>query len=230
MNDLKAKVQSDFDRISHLSNDEGWSHNSHYHNYLLKQVPTRREEALDIGCGTGTFTRLLAERVDRVMAFDLSPGMVQIARIQSRLHTNIEYQVADATTLEYPVDRFDAIASIATLHHLPIETTLAKMKSALKTGGSLLILDLYKSTGVRDRLTDAVAMPVSLLLKLLRNGRLRQPREVREAWAEHGKSDVYPTLAQVRQTCASTLPGAQVRRHLLWRYSIVWRKHELPHP
>ena len=226
MNVLKTKVQSDFDRISQLSYDEGWNHNSHYHGFLLKQVPSRCEEALEVGCGTGAFTRLLAEGADRVMAFDLSPGMIQIAQTRSRRHTNIDYQVADATTWEYPVERFDTIASIATLHHLPIEKTLVRMKRALKVGGSLLILDLYEPTGVRDKLTGTAAVPVSFLLKMLRNGRLREPREVREAWADHGRSDVYPTLAQVRQICASTLPGAQVWRHLLWRYSIVWRKRD----
>ena len=67
-------------------------------------------------------------------------------------------------------------------------------------------------------------MPASLGLRLLKTGRLREPAAVRAAWAEHGRSDVYPTLAQVRRACAGLLPGARVRRHLLWRYSLVWHK------
>jgi len=31
-------------------------------------------------------------------------------------------------------------------------------------------------------------------------------------------------LSQVRKICEDVLPGAQVRKHLLWRYSIVWKK------
>jgi len=54
---------------------------------------------------------------------------------------------------------------------------------------------------------------------------LRQvPVACREAWRQHGEHDRYLTLAQVRQVCARVLPGTHVRRHLLWRYSIVWRK------
>jgi hypothetical protein len=44
------------------------------------------------------------------------------------------------------------------------------------------------------------------------------------AWAEHGRTDQYRTLSQVRQSCAMILPKAQIKRHLLWRYSIVWKK------
>jgi hypothetical protein len=47
---------------------------------------------------------------------------------------------------------------------------------------------------------------------------------VREAWAEHEQHDTFPTFAQVRQVCAELLPGAMVKKHLLWRYSIRWEK------
>jgi hypothetical protein len=47
---------------------------------------------------------------------------------------------------------------------------------------------------------------------------------VRAAWAEHEQYDVYPTLSEAREACAQILPGASVRRHLLWRYSVIWRK------
>jgi hypothetical protein len=57
---------------------------------------------------------------------------------------------------------------------------------------------------------------------------LGEPRQVREAWAEHGRHDSYLTLSQVRQISAAVLPGAEVRKHLLWRYSITWRKTARP--
>jgi len=54
--------------------------------------------------------------------------------------------------------------------------------------------------------------------------RLADPPELRRAWEEHGWTDRYLGLAEVRAACARALPGATVRRHLLWRYSIVWRR------
>ncbi|HUX77203.1 MAG TPA: class I SAM-dependent methyltransferase [Anaerolineae bacterium] len=220
-------IQADFDRIAGLSGG-GWNHNSHYHEFLLRQLPAHCAEALEIGCGTGAFSRLLAKRSDRVLALDLSPRMIQVARERSRQYPNIEFQIADATAWAYPTERFDCVASIATLHHLPAEDTLSKMREAMKPDGTLIILDLFQGQGLSDVLTSLLAVPVHAGLKLIRTGRLREPRQVREAWAEHGRHDSYPTLSQVRQICAAVLPGAEVRKHLLWRYSITWRKAARP--
>jgi ubiquinone/menaquinone biosynthesis C-methylase UbiE len=219
-----TSVKEDFDRIALLAEQDGWSHNDHYHGYLLKQVPPRCVEALEIGCGTGTFSRGLAERADRVLALDLSPQMIRVARQHSGRYANIDFRVADALEWEFPVQRFDCIASIATLHHLPMETMLAKMRTALKANGTLVVLDLYQAKGLSDALTSLVAMPVNLALRLANSRRLTVPREVQEAWAEHGRHDKYLTLSEVRRICAKVLPGAKVRKHLLWRYSIVWKK------
>jgi SAM-dependent methyltransferase len=127
-------------------------------------------------------------------------------------------------TLELPAEKFDCIATIATLHHLPTGEVLPKLKGALKPGGVLLVLDLFQAEGLADAFMSALAVPLSLGLRLVRRGRLRPPREVRRAWDEHGRHDTYLTLAQVRELCAQMLPGALLTRHLLWRYSVVWKK------
>jgi hypothetical protein len=85
-------------------------------------------------------------------------------------------------------------------------------------------LDLYRRSNLRDLFFDGVAYPTSLLLTLMKTGRPRPPREVREAYAEHGRTDTYLTLAQVERVCADVMPGARVSRHLFWRYSIIWKK------
>ncbi len=216
------KVQADFDRIARLSTDR-WDHNSHYHRFLLQHIPPDCTEALDIGCGTGGFARQLAARSEHVLAIDLSPEMVRVARERSRHIPNVEFRVADALAFEFLDAQYDCIASIATLHHLPLEEMLCKMKRALRPNGVLLVLDLFQPEGRADMLRGALALPVSTLLVLLKTHHLRESAELRAAWADHGRTDSYATVAQVRNTCARLLPGAQVRRHLLWRYSIVWR-------
>jgi ubiquinone/menaquinone biosynthesis C-methylase UbiE len=218
-----TQIQADFDRIALLSAD-AWNHNNHYHGLLLKHVPSPCAEALDIGCGTGSFSRLLAQRSDRVLALDLSPQMIRIARERSRPYTNIDFRVADVMAWQFPLERFDCIASIATLHHLPFRQTLVNMKRSLKAGGALLILDLFQGEGLFDWLASAIALPVHVALRLVKRGRLREPAEVRAAWDEHGRHDSYLTLSEIRKMCADILPSASVARHLLWRYSLVWKK------
>ncbi len=131
--------------------------------------------------------------------------------------------MADALSWEFPSNHFDCIVSIATLHHLPLEEMLLNMKRALRVNGVLLILDLYRES-FAGSFTSLAAIPVSLLLKYLNTGRFKEPPEVRAAWSEHGKHDTYLTLSEVRQRCSMLLPGVKIRKHLLWRYSLMWKK------
>jgi ubiquinone/menaquinone biosynthesis C-methylase UbiE len=217
------KIQADFDRIAVLPTEE-WNHNDYYHSFLLRQVPAQCEQALDIGCGTGSFSRLLAQRAQHVLALDLAPQMIRVAQERSVNVTNIEYQAADISKYELPAAHFDCIVSIATLHHLPPDLMLEKMRAALKPNSVLLVLDLFQAESISDYALSIPAIPWNFALRLWKQHRLRPPYEVRQAWDEHGRTDVYLTLSQVRQSCERVLPGAHITRHLLWRYSIVWTK------
>jgi ubiquinone/menaquinone biosynthesis C-methylase UbiE len=220
------RVREDFDRLAVLSEGSGWDHNSHYHPFLLRQLPRRLDGALEVGCGTGEFARLLAEKCERVLAVDLSPRMIEAARARSKDYPNVEHLVADAASWEFPPEHFDCAASIMTLHHLPLGPMLAKMRDTLKPGGTLLLLDLYRACTVTDHVVGTLAVPASRAIRLAKTGSLveQQLPDPRKAWEEHGKTDAYPTLAEVRLACETELPGAAVRRHLLWHYTIVWRK------
>lgn len=219
-----AQVQKDFDRIALLSQEGGWDANAHYHGRLLAAMPLRAAQSLDLGCGAGVFTRLLAERCARVLGVDLSPNMIRLARERSAAHGNVTYLAADATTWDWPRGRFDVVASIATLHHLPFEETLGKMREALAPGGTILVLDLLHWSGPVGFLLAGAAVPASWWRRWRATGRVRPRPEVAAAWAEHGRTDRYLTLSQVRRVCDRVLPGATVRRHLYWRYTLVWRK------
>ena len=216
-------IQSDFDQIALLSN-ETWNHNAHYHRYLIGHVPKQCRHILEIGCGTGTFSRLLAGRAEKVLAIDLSPQMIRLAQDRSKLYPNIDFVKDDVMAYDLPDHQFDCIATLTTIHHLQIEPILRKIKKALKPGGIFVCLDLYQRSSLNDLLFDSVAYPANLFLRLIKTGKPRPSREVREAYIEHGKTDTYLTLPQIGQICADILPGAIVSRHLFWRYSIIWKK------
>ena len=218
-----SEIQIDFDRLAAFSTD-GWDHNNHYHDFLLRHLPPHFDSALDIGCGTGAFSRRLAERCDHILALDLSPQMIQLARERSSQQSNIVFEIADVMTREFASEQFDCIASIATLHHLPFDAILAKMKRALKPNSTLLVLDLFQDQGWSDP-SNLLAVPVSAALRFIKTGRLRPSVQARAAWDEHGKHDSYLALPLIKKICADILPGAQLRKHLLWRYSIVWKNN-----
>ncbi|HKG58963.1 MAG TPA: class I SAM-dependent methyltransferase [Pyrinomonadaceae bacterium] len=217
-------IEADFDRLA-LLDDEGWTANNHYHDFLLKHVPANCGAALEIGCGTGAFARQLAERCQRVIGIDLSAEMIRVARSRSSRIENLEFELVDAMSWKFPQSHFDFICSIATLHHLDQRELLPKIKAALRPGGVFVLLDLVASSGLTERMLDVIGLGVSSGLRLIHNGRLQPPPEVRKAWEQHGKHDHYSTIKQMRALADEILPGASVKRHLLWRYTLVYRKH-----
>jgi ubiquinone/menaquinone biosynthesis C-methylase UbiE len=216
-------IRADFDRIALLSSGD-WNHNGLYHDYLLKHLPSGCDEVLEIGCGAGQFSRRLAGLARRVLALDISTEMLRNARERSTEFSNIDFELADAMTREFDQPQFDCVASIATLHHLPFVEALSRAKLLLKPGGVLLVLDLVEPDGLLDFLANLLAVPVSVAIRFLHSGRLLPSRELRAAWNEHGRHDSYLTIGEVRRVCADILPGAKIKKHLLWRYSIVWQK------
>lgn len=217
------QIRTDFDRIAALPSNV-WDHNIHYHDFLLSHVPESCQSALDVGCGMGAFARRLAARAAQVVAIDLSPEMIAVAREHSADFANIDYQVSDALTWNYPSGTFDCAASIATLHHLPLGIMLVNLRDSLRPSGVLLVLDLYQPGNLLNRLMSLVAFPVSIALRLINTGRVREAAAKRAAWDAHARHDRYLTLSEVRRVCEAIIPGASVRCHLLWRYSIIWDK------
>lgn len=225
MSETTERTREEFDRIALLTERHGGgAAGETYHQYLVRHLPPRCENALEIGCGSGAFTELLASRARNVVALDLSPEMIRLARARSAGRTNVEYRLGDVMRLPLPAEGYDCIVSIATLHHLPLEQALLKMKDALRPNGTLVIHDLASDDGLLDRGMSALAYTVSAARRLWKTGRARMPPEIREAWDEHGRNEIYLTPAGVREMCRQHLPGALVKRHLLWRYTVVWRK------
>jgi SAM-dependent methyltransferase len=218
-----STVEADFDRLA-LLDTQGWNPNNHYHNSLLQHIPTDCEQALEIGCGTGALARQLATRSRTVIALDLSSAMIRVARSRSSRFHNLEFLKADVTKWNFPQSHFDFICSIATLHHLEQRDLLVKIKAALKPGGVLVAIDLVESNSFGERLVDTLALAASGSLRLIHNGRLKPPAEVRRAWEQHGQHDSYLTMAQVRALADELLPGSKVTRLLLWRYQLVYQK------
>jgi len=58
----------------------------------------------------------------------------------------------------------------------------------------------FRDSDSIDAALTVLAAPYSRILRLAKTGRLRVPRELREAWAEHGKHDVCPTLRRGKET------------------------------
>lgn len=98
--------------------------------------PQRGERILDVGCGTGHLTKLIAEAGAEVVGIDSSPDMVEAARAAC---PDINFVVADAADFSF-TKPFDAVFSNAALHWIAeAEQAVVCMAQSLKQGGRFVV-------------------------------------------------------------------------------------------
>jgi SAM-dependent methyltransferase len=91
---------------------------------------------LEIGCGTGYFTRELTRRGADIVAIDVSPDLLEIAKANSSA-PNVRYEIQNACALTYSDATFDSVVGSSILHHLEIEDALREIYRVLKPGGTI---------------------------------------------------------------------------------------------
>jgi ubiquinone/menaquinone biosynthesis C-methylase UbiE len=102
---------------------------------------------LDVGCGTGYLSRLIARSVGPngvVVGTDPSESMIQYARRKTASIANCEFQVGAAEALPFTGDHFDVVVSSLVVHHLPEDLrgrALGEMRRVLRPGGALLVAE-----------------------------------------------------------------------------------------
>jgi 2-polyprenyl-3-methyl-5-hydroxy-6-metoxy-1,4-benzoquinol methylase len=217
-NDINVIEQ--FNNIAFLPDQ--WDHNRQYQNYLLKHIPQNCNCILDVGCGTGELTKKLVPYSVEIIGIDISENMINEALTRNN-DKKIKYiRISVERYLEETDKKFDVIISIAALHHMNEERTLEMMKEKLTGDGKIIILDLVKGSFV-DYILALMAVPLSILLRLKNNGELKVSKEQKEAWAEHFQYDRYLTIKEVKNMVRSKLGKAKVKKHLFWRYSIIYK-------
>lgn len=214
-------VRAEFDRLSACAPE--WDWNAHYHAWVERVLPPRIGVLLDAGCGTGSFARTIAGRCDRVVAVDLSPRMIERARA-SGAPAHVRFEVGDVMDAELPPSGFDAIVSIAALHHMDPEPALGRFATLLRPGGKLVVLDLHAASGLGDHLVSVASAVLAPPIRWLRSGRPFPTRGSREAWALHEVHDRHATIPEIRRIARARLAGSVVRRRFFWRYSLAWTR------
>ena len=114
---------------------------------------------LEIGCGTGRFSRFAETAGMQVTAIDISPTMGEYVR-QKAVEENLpglRVLQAGFLTMDFPEGAFDAVVTGAALHHLPDAwkfVAIRKIARVLKKDGQLLLGDVIFSTTGNDAPED----------------------------------------------------------------------------
>lgn len=181
--------------------------------YILLELATG-SSVLEVGCGPATDTLALADLVGasgRVVGIDFDPDMIALAQDRARsagMDGRVSHQVADATSLPFPDDTFDACRSERLFQHLPDPAAaLGEMVRVTKPGGRIVVFDT-------DHETVAVDLPDPDLWRRLQRVRVdhmltnaRSGRQLFRLFREAGLRDV---MAEPRAMASLDYGFAQV--------------------
>jgi ubiquinone/menaquinone biosynthesis C-methylase UbiE len=190
-----------------------WNHNVHYQPVILNAVPPGCQSVLDVGCGDGLLAARLAERCANVTGIDRDPRMIVTARAQPA-RARITFLEADFLSHPFPDESFDFVCANTSLHHMDFTAALTTMARLLRPGGRLAVVGLAADKSIGDILKAAPAVPVDLFYRVIYHR------------GESGAPIMDPdhSWRQARTAAGNALPGVRYRRHLLWRYSLLWTK------
>jgi SAM-dependent methyltransferase len=193
-----------------------WNHNIHYHPVILAALPPQCRNVLEVGCGEGFLAGDLSAIVEQVTAIDRNGPTIERAR-RDVAAANITYVLDDFMAHPFEPESFDAVVSIATIHHIGAAPALSKMRELVRPGGTLAVVGLARSRRLGDFAFDMVGVVST------RVHRLAKP------YWEPCAPKVWPppeTYHQIRQVAQALLPGVRYRRRVFFRYSLVWTKPE----
>jgi 2-polyprenyl-3-methyl-5-hydroxy-6-metoxy-1,4-benzoquinol methylase len=133
---------------------------------LLRQwLPHTPKRILDIGCGTGSLSVLMAELGHEVTGIDLSPAMIAHAKAKAEAAgRQVSFHVMDAAHPQLAPQRFDIILCRHLLWALPQPAeVVVRWLTLLIPGGRLILIEGFWHTGAGMRQQQILdALPASL--------------------------------------------------------------------
>jgi 2-polyprenyl-6-hydroxyphenyl methylase/3-demethylubiquinone-9 3-methyltransferase len=150
---LSAEVRK-FDDLAH----EFWDPRGAFHplhalnpvriEFIAQRVVLPGSRVLDIGCGGGLLSEALARRGADVTGIDLSPGMIEVARLHAQDQgLALEYRLASAPELaRTAAGTFDVIVCMELIEHVEDPAALLAAAAALLRPGGQLFLSTLDRT------------------------------------------------------------------------------------
>lgn len=132
---------------------------------LRKWLPLSQSSILDIGCGTGSLSLILAQLGHTVTGVDFSPAMLEVAQAKvGGQYPASKWYVMNATALQFIHEKFDVIVCRHLLWTLPNPTqVLQHWAGLLNPTGRMLLIEGFWHTGAGLHLPEVTAaLPDSL--------------------------------------------------------------------
>jgi 2-polyprenyl-6-hydroxyphenyl methylase / 3-demethylubiquinone-9 3-methyltransferase len=173
-----------FDAVAHQYWDAaGPLHTLHSINpvraaFIAARVPLAGATVADIGCGGGLLAEALARAGARVTAIDLSPAMIEVARLHAAgSESTVDYRLQSAEALAHAAPgAYAAVCCMELAEHVPDPRALvATLARLLQPGGSLFMATINRTA----RAFFAAIVAAEYLLRLVPRGTHEYARLVR---------------------------------------------------
>lgn len=144
---------------------QGRLHRHIWPEYRFRAVgDLRGERVLDVGCGDGRTSVLLARLGAHVEGVDVAPGAIQVARRRAEVNNlsdRASFRCAPLETVGYPPSSFDVIWCDAVLHHVidDLEATTRRFREWVRPGGLVVMIEPVNLSRALRWLRFAVAPP-----------------------------------------------------------------------
>jgi len=165
------RLQQEFNRWAEKGEGEQMErHHLDITGKTIRLMDLRRgQRVLDLGCGSGWATRLLARLVadgpegfGQVVGVDVSDEMIRLARSASQDFENVLYVWGSAQQIPWEENFFDKVLSVESFYYYPDQDrALAELFRVMAPHGRLFILiNLYKDNPYSLQWVDKLKVPV----------------------------------------------------------------------
>jgi ubiquinone/menaquinone biosynthesis C-methylase UbiE len=174
--------------------------------FLRQYLPQRflGKKVLEIACGTGYWTQLVARSAASIVAVDAAEEPLRLAMSKDYGGANVRFEIADAYALDEKLGRFDGALAAFWWSHVPlhlIDTFLKSFHAPLVPGARVLLLDNQYVEGSSTPLAGRDAEGNTYQLRRLADGSENRvlknfpaEAELRAALAPHAADFEYRAL------------------------------------
>lgn len=149
-------------KFSSFSEEEIEIAGNQYFDIINETILNKDTSVLDLGCGSGRWTKFIAKKVKLVEAVDPSNAVFS-ANYLNRNEKNVRVTQASVSNIPFEDNTFDFVICLGVLHHIPnTQQALTDLVKKIKKGGTILLY-LYYSLDNRSNLYKFIFKTSSLL-------------------------------------------------------------------
>ena len=153
--------------------------------------PTNKIRIIDLGCGTGTLAKQLADKFpnSKIVCLDIASKMIELARHKLSAHKNIEFVVGDFSKIDFQ-EQFDVVVSSLALHHIQTDDGkiefYTKIYNVLTNNGQFINADVVLASTEYQHNIDLTRW-IEFMQKSI------SPEEIKTKWIPTHKAEDRPS-------------------------------------